>query len=189
MSSKAWEAHTRALLVWLPVAAGVAISVLHPASGVLSDSLADAGVAGAAVLVWAYAVAAVVEYTALGDEVEEPQWAGLAVSIPFGLVVFSSVDQPLLAESNDCHAYCFVHLAALCLYAFAEVAGLWRRKYSLRGLLPYAAALVALGIYYRTVVAGDDFDATDGDTLQRLRLVGALEICAFTIARALVAAA
>lgn len=180
---KGWEAHARALIGWLPLTAVVAVSVLHPASGVLSDSLADAGVVGAVVPVWAYAVSAVVEYFFVDE-----QWIGLAVLIPFSLTVFTTIDQPLLAESNACGAYCFVHLFALGFYTCAELGGLYYRGYAVRELVPYAAALVALGIYYRVVVAADDFDASDSDTLWRLRLVGGLEIASFAIARALISA-
>ena len=180
-----WFRHVTAFLVWAPILPVLAASNLHPAGGILSDSLASAnGVGLVVVVVWAYSVAAIVEYLVL----DRPE--GLWTAPLFALVAFTTRGQAtLLGDGNECNWYCVLHNALLIWYSLAELAGLWSRGYAVAQLAPYAASIFALVLYYRLLVGdGDGFVASEPDTLQRLRLVGALEIGAFAISRSLIAA-
>ena len=123
-----------------------------------------------------------VEYLAL-----EGRSAWILGTIPaYAGVALTTIDQDLLATTSECDGYCVLHLFLLMAYAAAELGGLWVRGYTLRALAPYGVAVVVLAIWYRTVLDTDGFDAADADTLQKLRIVGTLEILAFVVARALV---
>lgn len=179
-----WETHARALLVWLPLLPVLVCSNLYPASGVLSDSLAESeGVGLALAIIWAYVFASIVEYLGLVRS------EGLWVAPLLALTVLTTRGQELLSESGSCRSYCVLHNVSLGAYTLAELVGLYRRGYSMRSLAPYGLSLAALAVYYRTIVAAEGFDATNESTLQRLRIVGALEVLAFLVARALVSAA
>ena len=173
-----------AWMVLLPVAPTIAAVIFHPASGVLSDSLASSNSALLPVLIsLGYAIAGALEYWAFGRAV------GLAVSVPFALTLLTCIDQELLVDETDCNAYCVLHSVMLFAYSVAEFAGLWKRGYTLRVLLPFAGALLALAIVYRAILWTDDFDATHAPTKQFLYWVGTVQVSSLVAVRVLVATA
>ena len=185
--SDAAVAHARALLAWLPLLPLLGVSLSNPASGILSDSFASTDGAGwQLAAIWAYSAAALAECLLLEGR---STWL-LAIAPCYAAVVLTTFRQDLLTETSACNSsWCVLHQAALLIYCGAELAGLRARGYVWWGLSPYALALLVLAVWYRSLLDASGFDAADPATLQRLRLVGALEIGAFAIARALVAGA
>ena len=163
-------ASVRSLVVLFAVFPIVVVVLQDPQTGVVSDSLAASGIEAQIFCSLGFVLSAIVELLALG----RPH--GLVSSTFFAATIFSTWNQPTLATSTECAAYCYAHLVSVALLMAVVLVGLFQRGVRLVVIAAVAAVMLAIAVCYNVVVNDDNFDATDPAYRRWLALCGALEV-------------
>ena len=171
-------------IVLLPLTPLLAVSLLYPASAVLSDSLAASqSLPVLLIVVLGFIAGAFVEYKIVGSVLSA------AIAPIFAAVVLTTHGQDLLSATSHCNSLCIAHNVLLVLYAALELGACRLRGASLALTITAAVVMIATAVAYRIVLVDDDFDASVDETRVFLAMVGALELVLFLAARTITALA
>jgi hypothetical protein len=173
----------RSLIVGTAVLPVLGVSVFHPASGVVSDSLASSGRDGwwQTAVTTGFLASAAIEFWALGQREGGFAWPF------FTAVVWTTWRQPTLADGNACDGVCVAHQCLVVLLAAVETWCVWLRGYGVATAAAISATAVALGCVYVRTAHVEAFDFDDTGTRYWLRSVGFMELSLLLAVRALAA--
>ena len=182
MPRQSANTEARVLLVLLPVFPALLVTLLYPAGGTVSDSLATSGTIAAQIgVVLGLLAGIVVEWLVLSDALT------LYVLPFFAFTVLTTHDMETLEERDRCDMLCGIHSIAFLLLVAAELFVGFRRGYSWLILVPAVVVMVVSVTLYSLLVSEDGFDVTKESDRREVAVLGATELLLFVLARLLTA--